>query len=377
MKNILSLVITLLLFSVGSASGSTTITGAEYYFDSDPGEGNGQALNVDVKNCYFGISCASINQQVALPNSLVVGYHWLYIRMKNQVNIWGIAQKHLIKVTGEKYVAAAEYFFDTDPGAGNGLPLMVENGGWKLAEINTSSLVAGPHQVFVRMKDSENNWGPARQHTIEISFPKTITTQGAEYFIGSDPGLGQGTALAFEGGVYTSALKTTGMKLGTDTLSVRLMDSESRWGPTQQVQFIVHDPAAQTAIWGNVSAALAGWANLNVVNATITLGGTSYSTLTNANGDFTLYVPPETTGEYDIIVSATGLGTISETIHLDGKPTIKVDLPSMPDETNIYKQQDMDKAIADERNKYDLNGDGKFGLEEAIQALRFVTGKKE
>ena len=61
----------------------------------------------------------------------------------------------------------AEYFIDTDPGVGNGIPMSAENLPWDettlaLANVSTLGLPYGEHTLGVRFKNSLGNWSPTR-----------------------------------------------------------------------------------------------------------------------------------------------------------------------------------------------------------------------
>jgi hypothetical protein len=45
--------------------------------------------------------------------------------------------------------------------------------------------------------------------------------------------------------------------------------------------------------------------------------------------------------------------------------------------TGLYTQADMDQAVQSERQKWDANGDGRIGLDEAIRALQVTSGVRE
>ena len=53
------------------------ITAAEYFFDSDPGIGNGTSVSV-------GVSGATVNFTAVIPTSLTEGFHFLSIRTKDE-----------------------------------------------------------------------------------------------------------------------------------------------------------------------------------------------------------------------------------------------------------------------------------------------------
>ncbi len=71
---------------------------------------------------------------------------------------------------------------------------------------------------------------------------------GGEYFIGDDPGEGQGTAAALSGTSLTGSI--SGLPTGVHTLSVRSQDRAGNWSPVQQALVVVYDPSAGFATGG-------------------------------------------------------------------------------------------------------------------------------
>ncbi len=121
-------------------------------------------------------------------------------------------------------ITQAEYFIDTDPGAGNGVPLAVTPGGSvQLADsISVDGLSPGLHKLFVRIKRDDGVWtDPATQ-----SF-RTGTGLGqvdeAELYFDSDPGMGNGIALPVSGNgtIYDTSILLPPLGLGPHTVYVR------------------------------------------------------------------------------------------------------------------------------------------------------------
>ncbi len=90
-------------------------TSAEYFWDQDLGLGSGNALalnttNTDVTNNYT-ISTVNVRE----------GWHVLYTRVKGFEDSWSAVEASPVYIENE--VAAAEYFWNQDPGVGNGTAL--------------------------------------------------------------------------------------------------------------------------------------------------------------------------------------------------------------------------------------------------------------
>src|SRR5579859_866631 len=95
----------------------------------------------------------------------------------------------------------AEYFFDSDPGKGNGTSLSITQGASisQTFSINVSSLTAGTHTFNIRFVDSNGHWGLFASRTFFVlnatSSLTASTLKKAEYFFDNDPGTGKATAL--------------------------------------------------------------------------------------------------------------------------------------------------------------------------------------
>ena len=115
------------LFSLCSSTLSAqTLNKAEYFFDADPGVGNGTPTAItpaSVQDVNFAISISS----------LTLGFHSLTFRFRDNANAWSHATSRLLYITPlaelpSVNLTKAEYFFDTDPGSGNGTPLPITPG---------------------------------------------------------------------------------------------------------------------------------------------------------------------------------------------------------------------------------------------------------
>ncbi|KPA18094.1 conserved hypothetical protein, secreted, partial [Candidatus Magnetomorum sp. HK-1] len=156
-----------------------SIIAAEYFIDNDPGQGKGIAIQAIDGSFNDKVEQFSIED---IPvNHLSLGNHTLFVRGKNQLNIWGptkqiqfkrIEKNPPIQNEYQMSITAAEYFIDTDPGQGNGIPIhamddsfdsKIEN--FEISDIAVSHLPLGTHTVFVRGKNQLNIWGQTKQYT--------------------------------------------------------------------------------------------------------------------------------------------------------------------------------------------------------------------
>ncbi len=212
---------------------SQNITSAEYFFNTDPGVGNGNALTVNSNS-------GELIQTFSIPtNSLSEGFNTLYIRTFNSDNNWSLFERQTfyLKSFTNNNISAAEYFFNTDPGIGNGTALSVDSNTGQLTQtfaIPTTGLSEGFHSFHFRTKDNNNNWGLYDRQIIYIKdfdlSPDEVSN--AEYFIDSDPGVGNGTSIVFGDSSLTTQvlnIDTTGLLDGDHLFYIRVQDTNGDW----------------------------------------------------------------------------------------------------------------------------------------------------
>lgn len=151
-----------------------TLTEAEYFWDTDPGEGNGIALAAADTN--FNSVIEDVMQNTASVPA-TPGLHVFGMRLKDNTGNWGPAFINIVHTgdsTTSNYamLTQAEYFWDTDPGEGNGRVLPATDGTFDAVIENLLKsdvdLVnpLGLHRINVRVKDNQGNWGPVFTNVI-------------------------------------------------------------------------------------------------------------------------------------------------------------------------------------------------------------------
>jgi hypothetical protein len=138
------------------------IVKAEYFFNIDPGIGNGIDIPLSPGSQLDGINFS------ADISSLEAGFNHLYIRAKDSSGKWSLTNiKSIYKEIIDNSIAdiiEAEYFFNLDPGFGNGTPISISEGSninvlavASLSELSTQ----GVNRLFIRTKDSKGKWSHA------------------------------------------------------------------------------------------------------------------------------------------------------------------------------------------------------------------------
>ncbi len=139
----------------------TTLQYAEYFIDTDPGFGNATDIT--------GISgSANVNNALVNVNAAILseGLHTLVLRAKDANGNWSLNNRLLFLKPSAAPAPVApitrvEYFIDKDSGLGKGINLPVtasSNISDAPFTAELSSLLAGPHSIFIRAMDANGSW---------------------------------------------------------------------------------------------------------------------------------------------------------------------------------------------------------------------------
>jgi len=222
------------------------VTEAEYFWNTDPGEGNGTAIAA-VDGMLDQVIETLFANGVTTP---VVGTHTFHVRIKDAQNNWGpvftsVVVNEAISMTTPVTITQAEYFWDTDSGEGNGQVIVAFDGNLDQAieTVFASGITVpsiGTHTFNIRVRDTDTTWGPiftsvVTNEEILTTLPNTIVQ--AEYYWNTDPGEGNGeTILAVDGNLNQALEKLFKdevplVKEGLNTFNIRVKDTEDTWGP--------------------------------------------------------------------------------------------------------------------------------------------------
>jgi hypothetical protein len=156
-------------------------------------------------------------------------------------------------------LVTAEYFVDSDPGLGLGVEITGLSGNQSnfSANIPTASLSQGFHIVGFRAKTDTNTWGLYEKSMFYISGTSSNMTSitDAEYFIDSDPGVGNGTAISVTDGqnpTFAINVSTASLAIGFHTLAIRAKDASGIWGLYEKGMFYI---SGSSTNMGNITDA--------------------------------------------------------------------------------------------------------------------------
>jgi hypothetical protein len=259
MKKILIL-LTIVIAAFGQLWGQT-LTDAEYYFDSDPGVGNGTTIAVTSNDTIEKTYNFSVGE-------LAPGFHNLFIRVKDDLGRWGLVRRHLFYVFDDTPVdlsitqpdlAGFEYFFDKDQGVGTGtwVAATPDSSLIELVNFSTAGLAPGFHQLMVRAKDVTGRWGHYYRGIYYVFDDTYIDLTkvsakivAAEYFFNKDSvSQGQGVSIPITEGDsvdWTGGVSVDGLSAGEHTLYIRVKDALGVWSIVATKQFNVVNLVSQT-----------------------------------------------------------------------------------------------------------------------------------
>jgi hypothetical protein len=232
---------------------SQQITQAEYFVDTDPGVGNGTPIAVLSPG-------DAILESFTIPTaSLSIGNHYVWVRTKNDLGVWSHYYDERfyvydvsapIPIVPQPPIVAAEYFIDIDPGNGNGTPITISTSGNSIFEsfdVPTGSLSVGNHYLWIRTKNANGTWShymdrlfSVYETTSTITIIDQPTLVAAEYFVDTDPGVGNGTPIPVVTGDtigVTFNINVLPYTVGNHFLYIRSKNAEGVWGIPIRQQF--------------------------------------------------------------------------------------------------------------------------------------------
>ena len=224
----------------------------EYFFDSDPGYGNGaNAGAIELVENQTKKTFEKVTFDAPLTG-LADGMHTLYIRAKGNHG-WSQTQlRPFIKMslTNEEAneVKYLEYFIDNDPGYKQGISVNVDdNGGVYTFNVETALLTDGMHTLYVRALNKDNRWSQVMLRPFVKTILPTDLASGlvaVEYYLDADPGTGNGAQIAVptDSNVLDFTVDLNSVSVGNHILTLRGKNRLEQWEAIGTHSFTVIDP---------------------------------------------------------------------------------------------------------------------------------------
>lgn len=253
----------MLLFG-GISIQAQSLTSGEYFFNSDPGVGNGISFSYSPSD--------SVHQTINVPiSSLAPGFHYLFLRVKNNIGVWSHSEGRMFYIiqptvspTIQPELVSGEYFFNADPGIGNGTPFSFSQSDsvHSIFNVNVSSLSPGFHHLYIRVKNNAGIWSHHEGRMFYVIQPSALNSPqpnliSGEWFVDTDPGIGNATAFSYttSDSVNLVINPTIGnLTSGWHRLYIRVKNTNGKWSHYEGRQFYVcNDILAPSALIGNTS----------------------------------------------------------------------------------------------------------------------------
>jgi len=233
----------LIALLTGSAFGQS-ITQAEYFVDTDPGAGNGTLFALSHSGADSAYGAFSFH-----AGSLSPGLHRLFVRYRDDSGVWTNSAAAYYFIVGlstsnfqARSVTAAEYFVDTDPGTGNGIPFTLSHTGadsaWSAFHVpSAGSFPPGLHRIYVRYHGSTGAWTSAEALYYFIVGPNSsnyqplLVTHWRFHF----DTLAATTLDIPDSGTanIAQAVSSAGLAIGLHRFYSSYRDSRGIWGPDE------------------------------------------------------------------------------------------------------------------------------------------------
>ena len=269
-----------------TAAFTQNITNAEYFFDHDPGPGNGIPMSV-------GTSAPAVSFTAAIPVNLSNGFHWLGVRTKDSDGKWGLFDRRDFYIGQTSpdmpIITAAEYFYDHDPGIGNGTAVTIMNPGFAVSQIFSipvpATMSGGTHQLAIRVKDQQGHWALYMKDSIIVSGLTTISCPG-NVSVTAPSGQCSATVnnidptVSTAGSAYTYTLTGATTGSGSGTASGHIFNS----GVTTITYALSNSPATNCSFTVTVNTNVVPSVTINANNTSICTGGTIVFTANPTNG---------------------------------------------------------------------------------------------
>ena len=382
------------IFKSGTAR-DIKITSGEYFWGtSDPGEGSATAMfafDGDYDEAFERI----FKDSTSYPSTS--GAYLFNVRIRDDQNEWGPLYRRTIFVydstsfSRDLKITSAEYFWgSSDPGPGNGTVLLAFDGNYDEAlEQILKSNAGGPSNAGlnlfnIRVKDSEENWGPLYQRAIFTADSSALTRNlkltFAEFFWGmSDPGQGNGIQILTSDGSFDEAIEQLYASNafspgpGIQLFNIRVKDDNYEWGPLYKRAIDVQIPENDLEIVNLSGSDTICRGDTIVLQA---LGGINMMWYSDTLSDYvsdTLTLIPDSSFQLMLTGFNPNEGNDTAYINITVGQHVAVNINSGVDSLNLCE---LDSVLLDAGLGYDIYGwsPGQFTTGETCLPFTFSGG---
>ena len=244
----------------------------EYFVDNDPGLGcafsqtltpdeNG-IISFDAVNLHIELTSNELSVPREKPSDHLIGVRTM--KTIGGVTYFGptITTMCHFPPSQELQLQTLEYFWDEDPGLGQGSLVEIpetEELDWENLPISTEGLSEGGHMLGMRLRSTPHTLGNSTSYVSVYFYGPTVTypvfvrpsTSGIklhliEYFWDEDPGIGEGSFLYIGTGdecEYSgNFFSTEGLSGGLHLFGLRILIGSNAYGPTFTYWVMVPPP---------------------------------------------------------------------------------------------------------------------------------------
>jgi hypothetical protein len=214
----------------------------EYFFDTDPGIGNGISLPVSAS------PFVNLQAHISLQN-ISPGLHRLYFRAKDSEGKWSVVHSKPVLVTKDDHtgpIEQIEYFFDNPVvyGAGTSFSFSASNNVNLTRNVNLDQISPGLHRLYFRAKDSKGNWSLVHSKPVLVTQDDlTGPIDRIEYFYDNPVAAGAGNSLTFDPAKdvnLTRELNLSQVSPGLHRLYFRARNSQGYWSAVHSRPLLVN-----------------------------------------------------------------------------------------------------------------------------------------